>query len=834
MDDIISKFTTHLKTALTRALCIVIEGDAKDIDPAHLLFALGTQEGCVAFDILEKTGITKADLRKLINLPENFVEEAQAPKNFIPALSQIGKLIIEKAVLTASVYEHKYVGTEHLLFAILQSKDEKILTFFAEKNIDLKVVQTNLSAVFKTTQTFPETEAQSLISEIEAVLNSNDDQDLRGLHDHDELIKIPALDFFTEELTSSENIETIDPVIGRDAEILRLMKILSRRTKNNPILIGEPGVGKTAIIEGLARKISEGDVPNILSGKKIHRLDLASLIAGTMYRGEFENRLRQLVDEVAEREDVILFIDEVHTIMGAGSASGSLDVANILKPALARGEIRCIGATTSAEYKKFIETDGALERRFEPIRVSEPSEEKTKEILQGILKFYEEFHNVTYTETAIEASIKYAGRYLTHKNFPDKAIDLLDEAGASVNVKRKDDQKTPDSTVLTERLKQITAEKNEAVMAENFAKAVELKDEETKILLAIDKIILAPPQKPLTVSDEDIIEVVAEITGIPLQKISQKEYKQLDNFEKELKKSVFGQVETVARVAQAIRRARLDIQPTNQPLSSFLFVGPSGVGKTELAKAIAKNLFHDQKAFLRLDMSEYSDKFTASKLIGAPAGYVGYRESSLLTDHVKEHPHSVVLFDEIEKAHPDIHNLLLQILDNGMITDATGRKVNFRNAVIIMTSNVGSMRFEQSGLGFSEKENTELLLNADLRKLLETSFSKEFLNRINHTCVFRPLDNKILKAILKKELKALSVRLQNKSANLKWTPEIEKYLLKKITPKFGARDVKRIVEQEIEHHLTDTLLKQTTSVPFSLELGILKNGKLFIKTKKIR
>ncbi|PIZ52984.1 ATP-dependent Clp protease ATP-binding subunit ClpC, partial [Candidatus Uhrbacteria bacterium CG_4_10_14_0_2_um_filter_41_7] len=595
-----------------------------------------------------------------------------------------------------------------------------------------------------------------------------------------------------------------------------------------------PGVGKTAIIEGLARKISEGDVPNILSGKKIHRLDLASLIAGTMYRGEFENRLRQLVDEVAEREDVILFIDEVHTIMGAGSASGSLDVANILKPALARGEIRCIGATTSAEYKKFIETDGALERRFEPIRVSEPSEEKTKEILQGILKFYEEFHNVTYTETAIEASIKYAGRYLTHKNFPDKAIDLLDEAGASVNVKRKDDQKTPDSTVLTERLKQITAEKNEAVMAENFAKAVELKDEETKILLAIDKIILAPPQKPLTVSDEDIIEVVAEITGIPLQKISQKEYKQLDNFEKELKKSVFGQVETVARVAQAIRRARLDIQPTNQPLSSFLFVGPSGVGKTELAKAIAKNLFHDQKAFLRLDMSEYSDKFTASKLIGAPAGYVGYRESSLLTDHVKEHPHSVVLFDEIEKAHPDIHNLLLQILDNGMITDATGRKVNFRNAVIIMTSNVGSMRFEQSGLGFSEKENTELLLNADLRKLLETSFSKEFLNRINHTCVFRPLDNKILKAILKKELKALSVRLQNKSANLKWTPEIEKYLLKKITPKFGARDVKRIVEQEIEHHLTDTLLKQTTSVPFSLELGILKNGKLFIKTKKIR
>lgn len=810
MQDITSKFTNHLKNVLTRALCLVIETHDETIRPIHLLWALSSQEGCVAAEILAKAGITK-DQFSSFGASDESVKNLPAIKTqtFIPILSEESKSSIEKAVLAASSYEHRYVGTEHMLFGLLELNSAEIEQFFTNNDINKKRLQRSLNAVFHTTASFPEIQEKQkqgldFLDELEKTSKNEVDED-----DEEEEQKTPALDYFTEELTDPEFLKDIHPAVGREQEIKRIVKILSRRQKNNPILVGEPGVGKTAIIEGLAKQIEQGKVPDVLAHKRILRLDLAGMIAGTMYRGEFESRLRQLIDEINDQEDIILFIDEVHTIMGAGAASGSLDAANILKPALARGEIRCIGATTPSEYKKHIEVDGALERRFQQVLVKEPTLKETRAILQGVKSYFEEFHAVKYEKDAIESALLLAEKYIHSKQFPDKAIDIIDESGAAANITRPPSKIRENLRKLQKERADLIKKKRNAVREEKFVDAMEYKALEEQLDEKIDKIKSRQrPRKEVIVTVDLIHEVISELTGIPVSKLSTQEHKQLAKLDTELKKRVIGQDSSVERVADAIRRAKLGIANPDKPLASFLFLGPSGVGKTELAKAVAETVFGRKEAFLRIDMSEYAEPHTISKLIGSPAGYVGYRETTSFTDHIKAHPHSVILLDELEKAHTDVHNLLLQLLDEGILTDATGRKIDFRHSIIIMTSNIGREQFEQNQLGFSEGMPNDKALKHDLRKRLEERFKPEFLNRISHTCVFHPLAPKTLQKIAQIKLKRLSRRVDQKGINLTFASPVSAFLTGKTNPRFGARDIERLIEEEIEHALANYLLAQ--------------------------
>lgn len=808
MDDIVSKFSNHLKSALTRALCLVVDTKNENIAPKHLLWALGTQQGCVASEILLKAGLNIEDLRAFAGEAQQVPQSIAIDRPLIPALSEESKSIIEKAVLTANLHEHRYIGTEHLLAGMLQVSPDDVSNFLLQHQVNTTILNQNLTTVFKTTSSFPEfpekpESVASILSDMEQLPLEELDADPSS-----DQSKTPALDYFTQELTELEAAADTDPVIGRSEEIDRVMKILCRRTKNNPILVGDPGVGKTAIVEGLAKKIVEQDVPPALAEKQIYRLDLASLIAGTMYRGEFESRLRQLIDEISERPEIILFIDEVHTIMGAGAASGSLDAANILKPALARGAMRCIGATTPVEFKKHIEVDGALERRFQQVRVNEPSAEETLQILSGVQSYYEEYHEVQYTPQALQAAVSLSKRYMTNLQFPDKAIDLLDEAGAAAVVKKRTHSSSPAS--LKRELTQVLEEKDHAVREERFADAVDLKEREEELTIALANLPSSKKHTSVpTIDERDIVRVVASICGIDEKTISSTIQKRLKNLESKIQRTVFGQEEAISRIAGAVRRAMFGLHRAERPLASFLLTGPSGVGKTQITKTVAETVFSGSAPLLRLDMSEYSAPFTASKLIGSPAGYVGYREENVLTDHVKQHPRSVILFDEIEKAHSDVHHLLLQILDNGFITDSTGRQVNFRNTLIFMTSNVGSERFERGDVGFATEGDDASNIDADIRKQLEDRFAKEFLNRIDHICVFNPLSNSALQKIASQRLAEIIARFNELGITLKSPAQVTKWIASGVDPKFGGRDVHRRIEKYIEQPLINTLLKDT-------------------------
>lgn len=825
MDDIVSKFSNHLKSVLTRALCLVVDTKHDQIDPKHLLWALGTQRGCVASEILLKAGVTEKSLGSLVGETSTTPRSLSADQPLIPSLSDESKTIIEKAVLTANLHEHRYIGTEHLLSGLLQISPGEVATFLTEQNVNTRAINQNLATVFKTTSTFPEfpdkpESVASILSEMEQLpfedVDAND-------QDAESDSKTPALDYFTQELTDPETCSDIDPVIGRQQEIDRLMKVLCRRTKNNPILVGEPGVGKTAIVEGLARNIVEGAVPEALSDRQIFRLDLASLIAGTMYRGEFESRLRQLIDEVAERPEIILFIDEVHTIMGAGAASGSLDAANILKPALARGSIRCIGATTPAEYKKHIEVDGALERRFQQILVEEPTAEETLHILKGVQSFYEDHHEVTYSGEALQAAVDLSGKYLTNLQYPDKAIDLLDEAGAAATV-NKTSKKKPNSASLKRELEHVQQQKQQAVQDERFAEAMDLKVQEQELEERINAFSSKKSSRRKNVSRRDIIRVVAQMIGVDEKIIASDVQKRLADLEKKLQKHIFGQEDVIKTVASTLRRAMFGLSRPNKPLASFLFTGPSGVGKTKLATIVADTIFEKNVPLLRLDMSEYAAPFNASKLVGAPAGYVGYRESSILTDHVKQHPRSVILFDEIEKAHKDVHHLLLQMLDNGSITDATGKKINFRNTVVIMTSNTGADHFVRGAVGFADSSKYKVnAIAADVRTSLEDVFSNEFLNRLDHICLFSPLSQEALEKIARIRVEEIKERLHTYGVDLKVDASAIRWLVHDIDQKFGARDVHRNVEVEVERKVINALLKEPDTKRFDLK-GNLRTG----------
>jgi ATP-dependent Clp protease ATP-binding subunit ClpC len=622
--------------------------------------------------------------------------------------------------------------------------------------------------------------------------------------------KTPILDNFSRDLTVLANEGKLDPVIGREAEVERVAQILSRRKKNNPVLIGDPGVGKTAIAEGLAVKIANNDCPRTLQGKRLVALDLTLMVAGTKYRGEFEQRIKGLLEEVRDNRNVILFVDELHTIVGAGNGAGALDAANVFKPALARGEVQCIGATTLDEYREHIETDGALERRFQKVLVNAPTLSETKQILMNLKVKYQDFHNVSYTDEAIDEIVRLADRYITNREFPDKAIDIMDEAGSRAQVSIKAPKGIKE---LEEKLKTIKENKQLVVKSQDFERAAELRDQEKKVLAELDKQNTNWKKNILTdktiVNDEMICEVVSMMTGIPITKISENEIKRLINIDKEISNSVVGQEEAIKKIASAIKRNRTGIRKQNKPIGSFMFIGPSGVGKTELAKVLSTQVFGTEDSLIRVDMSEYGEKFNISKLIGSPPGYVGYNEGGQLTEEVRNKPYSVVLFDEIEKAHPDVFDTLLQLLDEGHLTDGSGRKVNFKNTVIIMTSNTGMKEVQDFGvkIGFNSSESSEDKTKEIIEKTLKKQFKPEFLNRLDDIIFFKHLNTEDIIKIVDIQLNELSERLAESNYTFTVTDEVKEKLAELgYNKKYGARELQRTIQKYIEDPMSDELL----------------------------
>lgn len=647
----------------------------------------------------------------------------------------------------------------------------------------------------------------------------------------------PVLDNFSRDLIKYAEEGKLDPVVGRSEEINRIAQILSRRKKNNPVLIGEPGCGKTALVEGLAMKISEGRCPRNLLDKKILGLDLTSIVAGTKYRGQFEERMKAIIDELTENPDIIIFIDEIHTVVGTGNASGALDAANIFKPALARGEVQCIGATTIDEYRENIEKDGALERRFQKVMVEPTTVEETLQILENLKDRYEQHHKVNFSPESLKACVTLAERYITNREFPDKAIDIMDEVGAKVQV---DVEFPKDIEDLRNKLQSLKLEKVEVVKSQKYEKAAELRDQERNVVDTLENKKIAweieMEEKRVAVTEEDIYEVVSQITKIPLTKLDTNEIKNLLSLENSLKKLVMGQDEAIKKIAKSIRRNRVGIREVKKPIGSFMFLGSTGVGKTHLAKSIAKEIFGNEDSLIRLDMSEYKEKFNSTRLIGSPPGYVGYNEGGQLTEAVRKKPYSVILLDEIEKAHADIYDLLLQIFDEGHLTDSLGRKINFKNTLIIMTSNVGAKQVSDFNkpLGFSTKDSESRLEEARdqiIKKALKNTFRPEFLNRIDQTVVFKPLEKKTISKIVKLELGNLNTRLTEKNYNVVFDNSVIKYIVGEgYDDKFGARPIKRAIQNEIEDFISENILKGEILEDVRYSLSVDKDKKVIITT----
>ena len=710
------------------------------------------------------------------------------------------KHVLELAIQVANQMNHNYVGTEHILLGLLSDGSGVAVAILRAMNI----------------------RSNDVVEAIRSILGSNKGSNNGGQEGINSNNDLGELSDFATDLNESAKQGKIDPVIGRDTEIQRVIQILSRRTKNNPVLIGEPGVGKTAIAEGLAQRIVTGNVSEILRNKRIISLSIGSMLAGAKYRGEFEERLKKAIDEVQQHDDMIIFIDEIHTLVGAGATEGAMDAANILKPALARGEFQVIGATTLDEYKKHIEKDAALERRFQPVQVGEPNEEDALEILKGLRDRYEAFHKAKITDEALTAAVSLSSRYITDRFLPDKAIDVVDEAASKVRMKVF--SAAPDVKALEDRLNTVKKEKEAAVTSQDFEKAAELRDEEQSLLKEIgDKKSIAKEKsdQKLIVTEEDIAAVVAQWTGIPVVKIAEEESATLLHLEEELHKRVVGQDEAVTAVAKAVRRARAGLKDPKRPIGSFLFLGPTGVGKTELARALASSLFGDESAMIRLDMSEYMEKHTVSRLVGAPPGYVGYEEGGQLTDAVRRKPYSVILLDEVEKAHADFFNILLQVLDDGRLTDSQGRTVDFRNTVIIMTSNLGAKALHKNSpeLGFlaakksdsnvDENKGTDFkAAKKSVMDAVKRHFRPEFLNRIDEMIVFHPLTEEDLKEIVTILMSDVTKRLEERDLQLEISPEAMQLLVKEGSDfTMGARPLKRAIQRLIEDPVSDLILK---------------------------
>ena len=829
------KFSPKVKQIITKSREEARRLGHDFIGTEHLLLGIMSEKDSLAMKVLEALDVDAADLQQLL---EESIQRSPASSftglniDGLPLNKQAEK-VLKVTFLEAKMLKNEEINPEHLLLSILKHKEMPATKVLQQLDIDYDMFKAELEYV---------QQEQDFTGYIEPYAQGPSEQD--DPYDEEEgqsryqqqrkgsnKSRTPVLDNFGRDITKLAEEDKLDPIIGRESEIERVSQILSRRKKNNPILIGEPGVGKTAIVEGLALRIIQKKVSRTLFNKRIVMLDLAALVAGTKYRGQFEERMKAIMNELEKSRDVILFIDEIHTIVGAGGATGSLDASNIFKPALARGELQCIGASTLDEYRQYIEKDGALDRRFQKVMVDPPSVEDTIHILHNIRARYEEFHNVTYSDDAINACVRLSDRYVTDRFLPDKAIDVLDEVGARVHLKNIHVPEHVEE--LEKRIEELKESKNQAVKDQQYERAADLRDKESKLVRQLEfakqqweeevKVTRYP------VDEDDIAEVVSMMTGIPVKRVAQSESKKLVHMVDDLKHIIIGQEEAIGKVTKAIQRNRLGLKSPTKPIGSFIFLGPTGVGKTELAKALARYMFDSEDALIRIDMSEYMEKFSVSRLIGAPPGYVGYEEGGQLTERVRRKPYSVVLLDEIEKAHPDVFNILLQVLDDGQLTDSLGRKVDFKNTLIIMTSNIGVRQLKDfgQGVGFATKarqDASEDHSKTIIQNALKRTFSPEFLNRIDDVVIFNSLGQEEIFSIIDLALQDLYTRLSGLNFKLELTEDAKRFVAEKgFDPQFGARPLHRAIQKYIEDPLAEFILNEGPQEG-SLLLASLKEG----------
>jgi ATP-dependent Clp protease ATP-binding subunit ClpC len=802
------------------------------IGTEHVLLGLIKLGQGVAVSVLQRMGLDLESVRMEVEKEVGTGPDTKSSTN-IPYTPRVKK-VLALANKEAKQLNHSYVGTEHILLGLLREGEGMAARVLTSLNVDLQTTRNEVLAEID-----PNFAAEE--SDDEFDFDDDDEVEMENGEDAEGKTKTPALKAFGRDLTKLAQAGDLDPVIGRAPEIERVIQILCRRTKNNPVLVGEAGVGKTAIVEGLAQEIAAGDVPEILRDKKVVTLDLALMVAGTKYRGQFEERIKAVMDEIRKVKNVVLFIDELHTIVGAGSAEGAMDASNIIKPALSRAELQCIGATTLNEFRKHIEKDSALERRFQQVKVNEPSTEDAIEIMKGLREKYESHHKVRYTEEALEASVKLTSRYLTSRFLPDKAIDVVDEAGARARIQTM--TRPIGLKELEARIAEINKEKVAAINDQDFEKAAALRDEEKTTRKELDDKIEGwrgeSEEKIVDIDEDDIMSVVSKWTGVPLQRMEQKEAAKLLKMEENLRETVIGQNEAVVAISKALRRSRADLKDPRRPIGSFLFLGPTGVGKTYLARNLANFMFGDPESLIQIDMSEYMEKFSASRLIGSPPGYVGYEEGGQLSEAVRRRPYSVILFDEVEKAHPDVTNLLLQILEEGMITDSFGRKIDFRNTIIILTSNVGAESIKrQTTLGFNAMAEDDADfegMKAKIDAVAKKHFRPEFLNRLDELVVFRMLEKESLNQIVDLEVAKLVKRLADKEIDLVLEESARELIVTEgYDPDYGARLMWRVVEQLLEDPLAEAILSGAVKEDQHVTAKVKKDAKAVSFRTKVR
>ncbi|MBI2453256.1 ATP-dependent Clp protease ATP-binding subunit [Candidatus Peregrinibacteria bacterium] len=857
------KFTKEAKQALLIAQEVARKSKTNYVGTEHLLIGILSQKNSLGSNILNNFGVSIENVHLVLKTVGRTLAPQGGNKATQTGLSGFAKKAIEDAVKCAHDYKHVFVGTEHLLFGLLGQENTAATVILENMKVNVKDVQREVVKIFENPQKQgPQMPQSQMMNPIEFILNGlqgvltsaekgadyqdafkHKGQDVQGGSGSlGKPTKTPALDYFSTDLTKECRDGKIDPIIGREKEILRIISILQRKTKNNPVLMGEPGVGKTAVVEGLAQAIVHENVPDNMLDKRILALSMSSLIAGTKYRGEFEERLKQVIDEAASLNNIVLFIDELHTVIGAGSAEGSLDAANILKPALSRGKIQVIGATTTNEYRKHVENDAALERRFQPVMVDEPNEEDAIAILKGLKESFEEHHNLIIQNAAVEAAVSLSKRYIPDRFLPDKAIDIMDEAGALKGIRSQ--KNTSSVKKLQKDLNKIIKRKEEAVSRQDYEYAAELRSKELDLLQKIEqaKSFKIPKSKRPKLSEDDIADVVATMTGIPVNRLLKPDMERLIKLEENLKKYIVGQEEALSTIAKAIRRARTGISEANRPIGSFIFMGPTGVGKTELVKSIAKEIYNDKDALIKIDMSEFMERHNTSRLVGATAGYVGYEDGGQLTEAVRRKPYAVVLFDEIEKAHPDVFNLLLQILEDGELTDAKGRKIDFKNTIIVMTSNIGAEQLTKkaSRIGFNLSENERKKAEeefeekkAEILEELKDYFRPEFLNRIDKVIVFEPLTHENIKNIVKLHFARLKERVSEKKINIILSDKALDYLAcESYDPDYGARPVRRKLQDLVEDPLTEAILEEKFQNGDTIKCEKSKNGIILKRVSK--
>jgi ATP-dependent Clp protease ATP-binding subunit ClpC len=807
-----SKFSPRIKDVLSYSREEAIRLGNDYIGTEHLFLGIIRDGEGIAIDVMNKLHLDYNKMRKDIEIQLRKESSLQFEAN-IPLLKNTEKAL-KLVFLEARAMNESTVNTGHLLLAILKEKDSLICSIFKHYNVGYDEVKSKIEELtrIENKSDFPEDsdEGDDMFGKSGGSGSGSSGSKGSAAPKTD----TPVLDNFGIDITKAAIEGSLDPIVGREKEIQRIAQILSRRKKNNPVLIGEPGVGKSAIVEGLALRISQRKVSRVLFDKRVISLDLASIVAGTKYRGQFEERMKAILNELAKVDNIILFIDEIHTIVGAGGATGSLDAANMLKPALARGDIQCIGATTLDEYRQHIEKDGALERRFQKVMVEPTTVEETIEILHNIKERYEDHHNVTYTTEAIEACVRLTTRYISDRHLPDKAIDALDEAGSRVHITNIT---VPERIIkLEERIEEARAEKIQAVKSQNFELAASFRDQEKNLLASLDK------EKELwekelenhreIVGEEQVADIVAMMSGIPVQRIAQAEGKRLQNMFNDMKQNIIGQDDAVLKITKAIQRNRAGLKDPNKPIGSFIFLGPTGVGKTQLAKVLAKYLFDTSDALIRVDMSEYMEKFSVSRLVGAPPGYVGYEEGGQLTEKVRRKPYAVILLDEIEKAHPDVFNILLQVMDEGRLTDSLGRKIDFRNTIVIMTSNIGTRQLKEfgQGVGFSTRKTADEeneYAKFVIQKALKRAFAPEFLNRVDDVVIFNPLEKSHIEQIIDIELQGLYERVETLKYKLDITDTAKHFIADKgFDPQFGARPLKRAIQKYLEDEMAEAII----------------------------